>query len=373
MPSVPSDRIDENAAMQRALQLAAQAEGHVEPNPMVGCVVVRDGQIVGEGCHERFGEAHAEVNALRAAGEAARGATLVVTLEPCCHTGKTPPCSQAVIKAGIARVVVAMRDPFPKVDGGGIAALKAAGIKCQVGVGETEARQLIAPYLKRVTTGQPWVIAKWAMTLDGKIATHTGSSQWISGPESRAKVHALRGRVDAILVGAGTLAADDPRLTARPKGPRTALRIVVAGDRPLPLNRQLWQSREEGPVLVAIGEGYPSADEAHLQDLGIETLRCGIPSLLDELGNREITNLLVEGGGKLLGTMFDQDLIDEVWAFVAPKIVGGVAASPVAGVGVAEIDAAFEYATVVHETCGADLLIRGRKNRAGQFAANDAR
>ena len=189
----------------------------MEPNPLVGCVIAHGARVLGEGWHERFGGPHAEVAALAAAGPAARGATAYVTLEPCCHYGKTPPCSEALVAAGLARVVVAQADPFPQVAGGGLAQLRAAGIAVEVGLLEAAARQLNAPYLKLVTQGRPWVIAKWAMTLDGRIATQTGSSQWISNAASRAMVHRLRGRVDAILVGRGTAAADDPLLTARPR------------------------------------------------------------------------------------------------------------------------------------------------------------
>src|SRR5215212_2414816 len=185
--------------MARALELAARGRGAVEPNPLVGAVVVRDGEIVGEGWHERFGQAHAEVNALKQAGDRARGADVYVTLEPCCHFGKTPPCTEAVIGAGVRRVVSAMLDPFPKVSGQGASRLREAGIVVEVGVGEAAARQLNAPYLKRLRTGRPWVVAKWAMTLDGKIATRTGASKWITGEAARRRVHELRGRMDAIL------------------------------------------------------------------------------------------------------------------------------------------------------------------------------
>src|SRR5215210_4216404 len=215
--------------MTRALELAGRGRGWVEPNPLVGAVVVRDAAVVGEGWHEKFGQAHAEVNALRQAGELARGATLYVTLEPCCHFGKTPPCTEAVIGAGVRRVVSAMLDPFPQVAGQGASRLREAGIVVEVGVGDAAARQLNAPYLKRLRTGRPWVHAKWAMTLDGKIATRTGQSKWITGEAARARVHELRGRMDAIIVGKGTLLADDPLLTARPPGPRAATRVVLAG------------------------------------------------------------------------------------------------------------------------------------------------
>src|SRR5947209_8912721 len=204
--------------MRRALNLAERGRGAVEPNPLVGAVIVRDETAVGEGWHRQYGAAHAEVNALAEAGAAAHGATLYVTLEPCCHHGKTPPCTDAVLRAGIGRVVAAMPDPFPQVAGKGAARLQAAGVAVEFGVCESEARRLNAPYLKLLATGRPYVHAKWAMTLDGKIATRTGDSKWISGDASRHLVHQLRGRMDAVVVGVGTALADDPLLTVRPPG-----------------------------------------------------------------------------------------------------------------------------------------------------------
>src|SRR5258708_4670993 len=217
--------------MRLALNLARRGQGFVEPNPMVGAIVVRDGEKIAEGWHQKYGEAHAEVNALAQAGEAARGATLYVTLEPCCHWGKTPPCTDALIRAGVSHVVAAMADPFPKVAGGGIAQLRAAGIAVDLGVLEVEAQALNAPYLTLLSKQRPYVHAKWAMTLDGKIATRTGHSKWISGDESRRRVHELRGRVDAIVVGAGTGRADDPQLTPPPPGPPTPLPPVLTPPR----------------------------------------------------------------------------------------------------------------------------------------------
>src|SRR5438094_5754489 len=213
--------------MRRALELAEKGRGAVEPNPLVGAVVVRNDTVAGEGWHQRYGGPHAEVHALAAAGEAARQATLYVTLEPCCHHGKTPPCTDAILRAGINRVVAAMTDPFPQVAGKGAALLRAAGVVVEFGAGEAEARRLNAPYLKLLATGRPYVHAKWAMTLDGKIATRTGDSKWISNEVSRWRVHELRGRMDAIVVGIGTALADNPRLTVRPPGPRTPLRIIL--------------------------------------------------------------------------------------------------------------------------------------------------
>src|SRR5690606_10988967 len=262
--------------MRRALELAAGGRGYVAPNPMVGCMIVRDGAIVGEGFHGRFGGPHAEVEALRSLADPAlaRGATAYVTLEPCCHIGKTPPCSDALITAGVARVVVALQDPFPRVSGGGLAQLRAAGIEVEVGVLQNEAEQLSAAYLKRLRSGRPWVIAKWAMTLDGRIATKTGDSQWISGEVSRGKVHRLRGLVDGVVVGAGTVAADDPVLTARPPGPRTATRIVVAGSRLPGLDSRLIRTLDEAPLLIVTPSTVSQAAIEPLAAAGAEMLVC---------------------------------------------------------------------------------------------------
>lgn len=353
--------------MTRALELASRGEGCVEPNPMVGAVVVRDREIVGQGWHQQYGGPHAEVNALAAAGARAHGATLYVTLEPCCHTGKTPPCSQAVIDAGVARVVAATGDPFPKVAGGGIAQLREAGIDCQVGVMEREAKELLAPYLKLIFKGRPWVIAKWAMTLDGKIATRTGSSKWITGGRSRAVVHELRGRMDAIVVGARTVLADDPLLTARPAGPRTATRIVL-GD--VPADSQLARTTGEAPLLVVRSRKPKSGEYNWLCDAGGELLvveaadRLGqIEQLLDELGQRKMTNVLFEGGGQVLGSLFDSDSVDEVHAFVAPKVVGGDnAPSPVAGLGVSDIASAMPLHVIKTHQLDGDLHVKARRS-----------
>ena len=327
--------------MMRAIALAKQGEGFVEPNPMVGCLIVRDGQVVGEGWHQRFGGPHAEVEALNKASEAARGATMFVTLEPCCHQGKTPPCAHAVVESGIKRVVVAQRDPFPKVDGGGIRVLREAGIEVEVGVCQKEARKLNAPYLKLLETGTPWVIAKWAMTLDGKIATETGDSQWISNEASRAIVHQIRGRVDAIIVGSGTARADDPTLTARPGGPRVATRIVLDSSASLTFDSKLIHSIDTAPLLVIATREASEENIQRLTESGCEVLACDgesyaerIRNLLTELGQRRMTNVLVEGGANVLGAFRDADAIDEVRVFIAPKIIGGAnAPGPVGGNG----------------------------------------
>lgn len=361
--------------MTRALELAARGEGFVEPNPMVGCVIVRGGEVVGEGWHRRFGGPHAEIDALRIAGWQARGATAYVTLEPCCHHGKTPPCTDALIAARVARVVCAQADPFQQVSGRGIAALQAAGIQVDVGVLEADARRLNAPYLKLISSGLPWVIAKWAMTLDGKIATRSGDSRWISSEASRAIVHQLRGRMDAIVVGRNTAEHDDPLLTARPPGPRIAARIVVDSSASLSAQSQLVRTVKQAPVIVATGFNPPAENIAKLRSAGCEIVPCGeklggasnrvdISSLLAELVRRRMTNVLVEGGSHLLGSFFDAGAIDEVHAFIGPKLVGGSdGASPIGGTGVEKISSACRLIDPQIRQVDDDLYICGRVHR----------
>ncbi len=357
--------------MRRALDLAVQGEGLVEPNPMVGCVVARGAEIIGEGWHRRFGQPHAEVEALRLAASRAAGATLYVTLEPCCHHGKTPPCTEAILAAKIRRVVAAQRDPFPKVQGGGIQRLQEAGVAVETGLLEAEARRLNAPYLKLVETGRPWIIAKWAMTLDGKIAAFTGESRWLSNPQSREIVHRLRGRVDAILVGRGTAERDDPLLTARPPGPRTALRIVLDSRGSLRSNSQLVQTARETPVLVAISAEASPAGQKRLEEAGCELFLCrgAMPAdrlreLLEELGRRRLTNLLIEGGSQVFGRLLDMRAIDEVHTFIAPKLLGGAAApNPIAGQGIGQVAEAVSLEQPVVQQIGDDVYVRARVRR----------
>jgi diaminohydroxyphosphoribosylaminopyrimidine deaminase/5-amino-6-(5-phosphoribosylamino)uracil reductase len=357
--------------MTRALELAARGQGFVEPNPMVGCVIVRDGEVVGEGWHRRYGQAHAEIEALTVAGPHAAGATMYVTLEPCCHFGKTPPCSKAVIAAGLRRVVIAQEDPFCEVGGRGIAELGSAGIDVEVGICGSQAHELNAPYEKLMRTGRPWIIAKWAMTLDGKIATRNGDSKWISSPSSREIVHAIRGRVDAVIVGRGTVAVDDPMLTARPAGARTATRILLDTGASVPLGSQLVRSARAAPVLVVVG---PQADEAQcqqLEDAGCELLRCReqtpkarLDEVLSELGRRRMTNVLVEGGGQVLGSLFDAGEIDEVHVFVAPRLIGGDdAPTPIAGDGLGRMSQSLGIDQPRWQQIGEDLYLHGRVRR----------
>lgn len=361
--------------MVRAIELARRGEGSVEPNPMVGCVIVRGGQVVGEGWHQRFGGQHAEMEALCAAGGDARGATVYVTLEPCCHHGKTPPCVRALIAAGIARVVAGCEDPNPVVAGRGLAQLQAAGIAVTTDVAGDDARALIAPFRKLIVAGRPWVIAKWAMSLDGKIAAADGSSQWISGAESRALVHELRGRVDAIVVGRGTAVRDDPLLTARPRGLRTAIRIVLDSQAALSPGSQLARTAHETPVLVAASDEAPADRVAALQAVGVEVLlldgqdrQARLELLLAELSRRQVTNVLVEGGGAVFGSLLELNALDEVYAFVAPKLLGGAAApGPVGGPGVGGIEAALPLIEPAVSRIGPDILVHGRiQSNAGE-------
>jgi diaminohydroxyphosphoribosylaminopyrimidine deaminase/5-amino-6-(5-phosphoribosylamino)uracil reductase len=357
---------DDLVWMRRALAEAERGRGCVEPNPMVGAVVVRDGQPVGVGHHARFGGPHAEVEALARAGAAARGATLYVTLEPCCHVGKTPPCTEAILSAGITRVVAAMVDPFARVAGVGFARLRGAGVEVAVGLEAEAARRLNAPYLKRLATGCPYVTAKWAMTLDGKTAAASGDSRWISGPRSRALVHELRGCMDAILVGIGTALADDPHLTARPPGPRRASRIVLDGGARLPLTSRLVRSARDVPVWVAVTERADASRRAALTASGCELLafpgagRVPLRPLLAELGRRGVTNLLVEGGGCVLGAFLDENQVDAVDVFIAPRVEGGAPGfTPAHGRG--QLRMADAWRLVRHEiSCiDGDIRIRG--------------
>lgn len=371
-PPVPTD----GTFLRRALELAERGRGFVEPNPLVGAVVVRDGRIVGEGYHERFGQAHAEVNALGRAGDLAKGATLYVTLEPCCHQGQTPPCTDAVIAAGVRRVVAAATDPSPHACGKGFERLRGAGIEVTTPLLEAEARRQNAPFFKLLTTGRPYVHAKWAMTLDGKLASASGDSKWISSEASRRTAHELRGRMDAILIGVGTALADDPLLTARPPGPRTAIRVILDSEARLPTTSRLVQSAKQVPVLVLTTRlAHPtnidclerSGCEVHIADSPPDSprpspflSRVPLDFVLAELGRRRLTHLLVEGGANVLGSFLDAGAIDEVHVFLAPKLLGGAAAkTPAAGLGISRVADALRLDHTEVKTLERDLYIRG--------------
>ena len=354
--------------MEAALRIAKAGEGHVEPNPMVGCVIVKGGVEIGRGFHRKWGDKHAEVEALDACSESPVDATAYVTLEPCCHTGKTPPCVKRLIEAKLKRVVIAQYDPFPKVQGGGVEQLQEAGIQVDVGVMQHEARLLNAPYLKRLKKGRPWVMAKWAMTLDGKIATRTGESQWISSEASRAIVHEIRGRVDAIVIGSQTALADNPLLTARPQGPRVATRIVVDSELRVASDSKLVRSAKEFPTLFVAGPKHKPERAAALEANGCEVMRLQeadhgkrLGLLLDELGERQMTNVLIEGGAGLLGGVFDIGEVDEVHVFVGNRIVGGAQApSAINGIGIESMSRAFELTERSAKLLEDDVYVKGR-------------
>ncbi len=367
--------------MTEALNLARLGRGAVEPNPMVGAVIVLDGRIIGKGGHKRFGGPHAEVEAISAAhvaGAETAGATMYVTLEPCCHHGKTPPCTQAIIAAGIARVVAAIEDPDPKVSGKGFSALRDAGIEVETGLMAGEVRQLLAGYSKLRATGRPWVICKWAQSLDGKIATHTGSSKWITGESARRRVHEIRGLCDGICVGAGTVRADDPLLTGRdtdgnPIG-RQPTRLILDEALEIPPDCRLMRDIDVAPVVVATRPDAPSAAAEALTRAGAEilTLPAGdglsrsaptggvdLPALLDELGRREWTYLLVEGGRGVLSGFIGQGLADELLVFIAPRIIGGTGSiGPVNWDDIDSIDESFPLPPPKVEQIGGDVLLR---------------
>jgi len=356
--------------MQQALSLAKLALGEVSPNPAVGALVVKDGEIIGQGYTQPPGCSHAEVMALNQAGGKASGGVLYVTLEPCCHHGRTPPCTQAIIAAGIAEVHVAMLDPNPLVSGKGESELAREDIKTYVGEHEDEAKEINEAYTKFITTGMPFVTAKFAVSLDGKIATKGGDSQWISGDEARKYVHYLRYTADAIMTGANTVIADDPHLTCRYGGKggevkKQPLRVIVDGRGRTPPTAQVFS--EPGKALLATGKSFEPEKKESFTKAGAELLELplgeglvDLERLLKTLGERDVTSILVEGGGVLLGSLFDHKLIDKVIAFIAPIIIGGEEAkAAVAGRGVDKVIDAIKLERVKVEKSGEDLMISG--------------
>lgn len=355
--------------MWAALDLARRGRGSTNPNPMVGAVVVRDGKIVGTGYHQAAGTPHAEVAALRKAGEAARGAVLYVNLEPCAHQGRTGPCADAIIRAGICRVVAAMEDPNPLVAGKGFKKLVEAGIRVNRGVLEEKALRLNEVYVKFITTGCPFVIVKTAVTADGKTATRTGRSRWITGEKARGFVHRLRHNSDAIAVGIDTVLRDDPRLTARLEGGggRDPVRVIVDSRARLPLDARVINSASRAAVLLATTAAAPPDKLRALEEKGVEILqlperegRVDLAALMRKLGERGICQLLVEGGGNLNYSLLEAGLVDKLMLFIAPLIVGG-RESPTSfeGSGVAGLDQAWRLGDLEIKQYDGDLLLIG--------------
>ncbi len=352
--------------MRLALRLAAKAKGKTRPNPMVGAILVRRGQVVGQGFHQRAGLPHAEVIALRRAGARARGATLYVTLEPCSHTGRTGPCVEAILRAGVKKVVAAMPDPNPKVRGRGLQRLRAHGVKTRVGLLSPQARSINRVFVTWMTRRRPFVTVKVAQSLDGKIATVAGESRWISSPAARRWAHGLRSQADAVLVGVETVLKDDPRLTVRlGKGNVQPIRVILDSHLRTPSTARLFSFRS--PVVIAAARSAPSQRQSRLERAGAEVLR--LPSrqgrvdlrvLLRELAKREISHLLIEGGGEAIASAFKAKAVDRVAWLIAPKIIGGRRApTAVGGDGVSRISKAIPLVNVSGRFLGPDLLVEG--------------
>ena len=352
--------------MDRALRLAGLADGLTSPNPLVGAVVLSAaGDLVGEGYHRKAGEAHAELIALQQAGEKANGGTLYVTLEPCCHQGRTPPCTDAVLSSGVKRVVVAIADPNPLVAGKGLTLLREAGLEVELGEGAEAAKKQNSAFLHRLATGKPEGILKWAMSLDGRTALPNGASQWISGPEARSWVHQVRSRCDAVIVGGGTVRADNPLLTSRGRRTPEPLRVVVSRELNLPDAAQIWDV-SLAPTLVAHGPGAAAEKIALLDQLGIERLQldqCEPQQLMEALASRGCNRVLWECGPELAASAIGQDCVQHIAAVIAPKLLGGIAArTPLGDLGLTKIPEANEHATTKFsvQQLGNDLIIQLR-------------
>lgn len=363
--------------MRQAITLARSVEGRTSPRPPVGALIVRDGRIIGKGATSPPYGPHAEIHALGEAGTVATGADLYTTLEPCCITVHTPPCTSAIIAAGVKRVIISSFDPNPRVSGRGVAQLRAAGIEVVTDIAREETADLVRPFETYMTQGRPYVTAKWAMTLDGKLASHTGDAYWISGSTARRWVHQLRDRVDAIMIGAGTAHADDPRLTVRlaegeRKYQRVArsdpLRIVVSSQGKVDSHLQLFQRALASRTCAMIGETSNAEQRERLHELGVQVIetpidqagRVDLVAALRLLAQRGVMHLLIEGGSSLLGSAFEHRLIDHVAAFVAPKLIGGKAApSPIGGSGLTSMQDAYHLQQLSFQTFAEDMLIEG--------------
>ncbi len=351
----------DRAMITRCLELARQAR-RPSPNPFVGSVIVRDGAVIGEGFHPGAGQPHAEVFALRAAGDRSRGATLYVNLEPCNHHGRTPPCSEAVIAAGIHRVVVGMVDPDPRTAGQGIERLRQAGLEVTVGVEEAACRELNAAFCHRIRSGQPFGVLKYAMTLDGHIAATSGHSQWVTGPEARARVHQLRATVDAVIVGGNTLRQDNPALTLHGQMGEPPLRVVLSRRLELPTEAQLWEAAI-APTLVFTGLEADPAIARALEQQGVTVVvlpDCTPALAARELARRGCNRVLWECGGTLAAAALQEHCIQEVWAFIAPKLIGASPYGPMGELGLTRMDEAIALKNLTVETVGPDLLVKGR-------------
>lgn len=371
----------EEKYMRRAIKLAKKGSGHVNPNPLVGAVIVRDGEIIGEGYHECYGQLHAERNAIANAkkrGNSLEGSTIYVTLEPCCHYGKTPPCTEAIIEEKIARVVVGSDDPNPLVSGKGFQMLREKGIEVIPHFLKEECDAMNHVFFHYIRTGTPYVAMKYAMTMDGKIACYTGDSKWVTGEESRAHVQTLRNHYKGIMAGIGTVLADDPMLNCRIEGGRDPIRIIADSYLRIPMDSQLVRTAGQQPLIVAC---LPDADEekvAQLQEKGVEVLRIpgvttaditeeqkeviSLPVLMKELGARKIDGILLEGGGQLNESALQAGIVDRIYCYIAPKIFGGAQAkTPVEGQGLTRAADAWQFKRIGMQEFGQDILLEYEK------------
>ena len=368
--------------MKMALELAEEGRGWTSPNPMVGAVIVKDGTVVGKGFHQAVGGPHAEIHALNDAGEKARGATLYVSFEPCNHTGRTPPCTQAILKSGIKRVVAGMKDPNPRVTGGGLTFLKTRGLDVSVGVCEDACRRLNEIFIKYATTSLPFVILKCAATLDCRIATRTGDSKWITNPLSRQFVHELRHAVDAIMVGIGTVLKDNPRLTTRLQGRKGSdpVRIVLDTHLSIPLNARLLHLSSDSDTLIVIGTSAPAEKRRILERPGVRFLplndergKIDLTALVRELGRMGITSLMIEGGSRVNGSVLRVGIVDKVYMFYAPKIYGGDDGVPIcAGPGVDLMGQSIRLKDISVHRFEDDVMIEGYLSDFGLRTRSEA-
>ena len=359
-----SEKMQDTDYMKRAIELAVKARGWTSPNPMVGAVIVKEGQIIGEGYHERYGQLHAERNALASCTQSPEGAAVYVTLEPCCHYGKTPPCTEALIEAKVSRVVIGSRDPNPKVSGKGAAVLREAGIEVTEDFLRSECDEINPVFFHYITTGQPYVALKYAMTADGKIAAHTGKSQWITGEEARNHVHRLRHCYSGIMAGIGTVLADDPMLNCRLENGRSPVRIVCDSKLRIPENSRLCQTAREIPLIVACVHADPEKKK-RLQALGAEVVevlgkddRVDINRLMEILGQKGIDSVLVEGGAALNYSVMEAGAVKKCYVYIGAKIFGGeTAKSPVGGQGCDSPTTAVQLTSPEVHTFGEDILL----------------
>ncbi len=355
--------MEEMEYMRLAIQLARQGCGWVNPNPMVGAVIVKDGKIIGQGCHKKYGELHAERNALANCHTSTTGATLYVTLEPCCHYGRTPPCTEAIIESGIGRVVVGSYDPNPMVAGKGIAILRSHGIEVMEKAAKDECDKLNESFFYYIQSKTPYVVMKYAMTMDGKIATHTGKSQWITGSAARQRVHEDRHRYSALMVGAGTVLADDPMLTCRLENGRNPLRIICDTSLRTPLQAKVVLTTGIAPTLIATAVTDTNRHRPYL-DAGCEIMvlpqkdnHIDLNSLMQRLGEKQIDSLLLEGGGTMNWSALQSGVVNKVQAYIAPKLFGGIGKTPVEGVGVDHPEGAFLLSKPVITQIDEDILL----------------